>query len=284
MEILIIGGSRFLGPILIEQLLKNGHSLSVFNRGTIKSEYTSGVHFIKGDRNGSFNIDDHFDVVIDTCAYTGIHTKKTLDDLDFDFFLHIGTVASYKRTELFPLTESSEIGEWPLWGDYNKGKVECENVLEKSGVKYASLRPVYILGPNNYVDREHFIYSCIKRGVPLRLPGNGQALVQFVFCKDVVDSIVLIAENKDIGAFNCAGDEVITLIGLVQSMGKIAGKSPKIEFNPEADGVHFDESEFPFANENMVCSNEKIKKAGIGFTPLITGLKADYQHHYKKSI
>ena len=36
MEILIIGGSRFLGPILIEQLLKNGHSLSVFNRGTIK--------------------------------------------------------------------------------------------------------------------------------------------------------------------------------------------------------------------------------------------------------
>ena len=55
-------------------------------------------------------------------------------------------------------------------------------------------------------------------------------------------------------------------------------------FNPETDGERFDENEFPFANENMICSNEKIKKLGIKFTPLITGLETDYLNHYKKSL
>ena len=44
------------------------------------------------------------------------------------------------------MTEESEIGDWPLWGDYNKGKVECEKVLEENQVKHSNLRPVYILG------------------------------------------------------------------------------------------------------------------------------------------
>ena len=273
-----------MGPLLIEQLLNDGHNLVVYNRGTIRSEYGENVQFIKGDRNDGFRIDEHFDVVIDTCAYTSLHTQKAIDDLDFDFFLHIGTVASYKKTEIFPLSESSKLGEWPLWGAYNKGKVDCEKVLENSGIKYASLRPVYILGPGNYVDREHFIYSHIDKSLPLKLPGNGEALIQFVFCKDVVNSIVSIAQNKFVGAFNCAGDEAITLKGLVEAMGEIVDKTPNLVFNPETDGERFDENEFPFANENMICSNEKIKKLGIKFTPLITGLETDYLNHYKKSL
>lgn len=283
MDILVIGGSRFVGPLLVERLLRKKHRVTVFNRGFLQSHY-KGVEFVQGDRDDGFRIKERFDAVIDMCAYTPRQTKTALEQIDSGFFVHMSTAAVYKKTEIFPLTEQSPIGDWPLWGDYNKGKVGCERVLEESGVRFAAIRPVYILGPKNYCDRERFIYSRIRAGVPLVIPGNGKALIQFVFAKDVAESIALVTEKKAKGAFNCAGDEAITLRGLVEEMGKIVGKTPLYRFNPERDGENFDDTEFPFANENFVCSNARLRKLGMEFTSLLKGLKEDYQNYYSKVV
>ena len=112
MDILIIGGSRFVGPLLVGKLLGNGHKVTIFNRG--HHPKPSGVSFIKGDRNREFNLKQKFDLVIDMCAYTGEQTKTAIDSLDFDFFIHFSTAAAYKKTMDFPLTEDSPLGDWPL--------------------------------------------------------------------------------------------------------------------------------------------------------------------------
>ncbi|MFH1520352.1 MAG: NAD-dependent epimerase/dehydratase family protein [Candidatus Micrarchaeota archaeon] len=280
MNILVIGGSRFVGPLLVIQLLAKNYNITLFNRGLIRSAYEN-LTFIKGDRNNGFSIDEHFDIVIDMCAYNGIQTRTALEQIDFDFFIHFSTAAVYKKTNQFPLTEDSPLGIWPLWGDYNKGKVECEQILSKSGINFATIRPVYILGSDNYCDRERFIYSRIKSNQPLILPGNGQAMIQFVFAKDVANSIALIAENKVTGNYNCVGDEKISLHDLVMEMGKIVGQKPSLKFNLNTDGENFDEREFPFANETFLCSNKKLKSLGVKFTPLLKGLKEDYQFYSK---
>ncbi len=282
MKVLVIGGSRFVGPYIVDTLLKDGHEVTLFNRGRVQIKYGKGVRFVKGDRNKGFNIKEHFDAVIDNCAYTGDQTKSALDQLDFDFFLNFGTAASYRRTGMFPLTEESALGDWPAWGDYNKGKVECENVLKGSGVRYASIRPVYILGPKNYVDRESFIYSRLLKSTPLKIPGNGEAVVQFVFAKDVAASIVMLVTKKLSGAFNCAADDAITLNDLIEKMGEIVGKTPVVEHNLSTDGAKWNDDEFPFANENFFCRNDKLKALGIRFTPLLAGLREDYKNYYKK--
>lgn len=283
MNILIIGGSRFVGPLLIKKLQEKRHAVTVFNRGILQSTY-SNLRFIQGDRNNGFFIPQHFDVVIDMCAYTGEQTTQALKDLHFDFFVHFSTVAVYKKTTHFPLTEQSEIGSWPLWGSYNKGKVACEKVLQKSGITHATLRPVYILGGNNYLDRERFMYAHIKNKKPLLLPGDGSAQVQFVFVEDVAASLALLAEKKVAGIFNCAEDEVVSLQELVTMMGKIVGVKPVLHYNKETDGALHNEQEFPFANETFYCENEKLKKLGLSFTPLLYGLERDYQQYYKKII
>ena len=116
MKILIIGGSRFVGPLVVEKLIKRKHDITIFNRGKIQSNYTN-VKFIQGDRKNGFNIKDKFDVVIDTCAYKGEHIQKAINELKFDYYLNFSTAAVYKKTTKFPLTEESETGDWPLWGD-----------------------------------------------------------------------------------------------------------------------------------------------------------------------
>lgn len=284
MKVLIIGGARFVGPVLVSKLIAKNHQITIFNRGQHTTEYPAGVEFVKGDRNEGFKLDQHYDVVIDMCAYTGPQTKTALEQLSYGFFIHFGTAAAYAKSEIFPLTEDSPVGEWPAWGDYNKGKVECEQELEKSGKKYASIRPVYILGVANYMDRESFIYKQLHSGAAITLPGNGQAVSNFVFVQDVADILVMLAEKQFTGAFNCAGDESITMLGLVQEQAKLLGVEPKVTYNPAADGANHIEDEFPFANENFVCSNQKLKDLGFSFTPLLAGIKADYEAYYRQRL
>lgn len=284
MRILVVGGSRFVGPILVKKLLRRKHSLVIFNRGTHKFDYNSNVTYIKGNRDFPVKIPGHFDVVIDTCAYNAKQLKNVINYINFDYFVNFGTVASYKKTNTFPLTESSPLGSWPLFGDYNRGKVDCEKFLLKSSIKYSSIRPVYILGRANYLDREKFIYSNIFKGQKIIIPGNGQAVNQFVFAEDVANAIAFLTEGKVQGVFNCAGDETITLQGLVEVMAKIVGRKAMITFNAKTDGSKFNEQEFPFANEKILCSNNKIKELGIKFLPLIRTLQLDYGNYYKNLI
>ncbi len=284
MKILIIGGSRFVGPLLVHKLVKQNHDVTLFNRGTHKVKLPTSVSEVVGNRNIKLNVAGHFNVVIDMCAYNGNHTEAAINNLSFDFFIHFGSVASYKKTEVFPLDEKSETGFWPFMGDYSKGKVECEYVLEKSGIKYATIRPTYILGANNYVDREKFIYSKLKNGEEIILPGNGQAVTQYVFAEDVANILCHIVEKQATGAYNCAGDELVTLKGLVEMMADIQGTKPNISYNTNADGSDHNEDEFPFANENLICNNRRSNELGYSYIKLYDGLKSDYLAYYKSVI
>jgi nucleoside-diphosphate-sugar epimerase len=204
-----------------------------------------------------------------------------LRELKFDYYLHVSTVAVYQKSEQFPLNEKSSLGTWPCWGDYNVGKVASEQAVRATNIPHAIIRPVYILGTENHVPREEFMYRKIAHEEKIMLPGNGQAIVQFTFVDDVVNAMVQLVEKKTGGAFNCAGDELITLKGLVEMMAEIVGGRAHITYNPATDGIYHNETEFPFANEHMVCSNAKIKRLGVTFTPLEEGLRADYESYYK---
>ena len=273
-----------MGKYLVRRLVKKGHHITVFNRGTRKEDYPEGVDYIRGDRDKGFRIQEKFSAVVDMCAYRGEQTRRALAELTFDYFLHMSTAAVYKKSEVFPLSEESPIGSWPVWGAYNKEKVACEEVLQKSRIAYASLRPVYIFGSANYVDRERFLYHHLKNGKTIFLPGNGQALLQFVFAEEVAEALAMLAEQKITGIFNCGGDECITPRGLVEIMGRVIGKKPMVECNPYTDGANHLIEEFPFANENIFITNEKIKNLGVKFVSLYEGLKRDYERYYQNIL
>ncbi len=281
-KVLIIGGTRFIGPALIEALLRHGnYSVTAFNRGITHKTMPSGVWHVQGDRKNGFNIDERFDAVIDLCAYTGEDTKRALSELTCGFFIHMSTAVVYKKPEIFPVDETAPLGFWPLWGEYNEGKVECEEVIQKSDVSYASVRPVYILGPKNYCERESFIYSRLKQDEPIILPGDGNAKIQFVFAREVAASLLFILEKRAKGCYNIAGDDVPTLRGLVEMMARVSGFRPRIRHDFLAGGERFNPQEFPFANESLWVKTDKIKSLGMSFAPLEKSLKEDYETYYK---
>jgi len=117
------------------------------------------------------------------------------------------------------------------------------------------------------------------------MPGNGACLNQFVFANEVASCLYHLGKNKISGAYNCAGDEYISLHNLVTQMASICGHEAHIEFDMSHDGSDLDESLFPFSNENFIIDNTLIKKTlGISFDKLLPRLKRDWENYYKDNL
>ena len=75
MKILIIGGTNFIGPSVVRQLITMGHDVTVFHRGQTKADLPKNVHHIFGERSQLRDYKSDFeslslDVVVDMISYT----------------------------------------------------------------------------------------------------------------------------------------------------------------------------------------------------------------------
>jgi len=50
MHILVIGGTNFMGPLVVRSLSQQGHEITVFHRGQTQADLPRGVREILGDR------------------------------------------------------------------------------------------------------------------------------------------------------------------------------------------------------------------------------------------
>jgi 2'-hydroxyisoflavone reductase len=70
MDLLFIGGSRFIGKHAVIEAVERGHSVALFNRGNQPLPSKEARH-IRGDRNHDLErlAGERFDAVIDTSGY-----------------------------------------------------------------------------------------------------------------------------------------------------------------------------------------------------------------------
>jgi len=70
MNLLIIGGTQFVGRHIVKTALQQNHDISLLSRGT-KNVFTE-LELLKADRNELSDLDQlkgrSWDIVIDTCA------------------------------------------------------------------------------------------------------------------------------------------------------------------------------------------------------------------------
>src|SRR5258708_6303784 len=71
MNLLILGGTRFLGRHLVQAAVDHGHNVTLFNRGVSAPELFPEIEQLHGNRDGDLEAlrGRSWDVVIDTCGY-----------------------------------------------------------------------------------------------------------------------------------------------------------------------------------------------------------------------
>jgi nucleoside-diphosphate-sugar epimerase len=304
MNILIIGGSRYVGPTLIE-ILRAHNKLTVFNRGRLQDKYPSGIIFIRGDRKKSLNIRGHFDAVIDMCAYNPKDVIDVFNNISMDQYLYISSAGVYAKSnhESKKLSENSKLTKSK--NPYIHNKILCEKIVQKYSKKnlYSTknkekknkknnptlctiLRPSHIFTRSKLSNREYLIYSKIVHNKEICLSNNGKTLINPVFTSDVAKAISLLIHKKCSGTYNCVGDSIITHEELVKKMGVLCHKKPIIikKNNNKAYDNPSDPRYFPFSSNSEKYSNKKIKNAGMKFKSFHNGLKEDYLMYYRKEL
>lgn len=285
MKILVMGGNQFLGKALTEKLLAQKYEVFVLNRGSRKN-LTEATH-IKVDRDNYNELEEKlknfkFDIIVDISAYTGLQVKNFYQIMKgkFQQYILISSASIYNNTKEFPVSEASSIGENPIWGDYAKNKFLAEQEVLKMEENYTILRPFYIYGIGNNLDREQYIFSRIENKFPVYLPDDGENIIQFGYIDDLVDSIIYSFNNKKFykEVFNISGDESISIKNFVDLCAKIMNKEVDIKYIQCNEKIKARDW-FPFRNTDLYGSIEKIKLTGFkNKYSLETGLKKTYMY------
>lgn len=289
-KVLVMGGNQFLGKAVTEKLLELNYCVYVLNRGTRKN--LLGANFLKCDRNNKIELEEitrehYFDIVIDISAYTLQDVKIFKEALKgrYTHYIFISSASIYKDVVSYPLKEESLVGANHIWGDYAENKYLAENYIKenakKNSYKYTILRPFYIYGPENNLDRESYIFSRIKNDLPIFVPNLGSEIIQLGYIDDLVNAIIYSFENKKFynEVFNISGEESITIKKYIEICAETLSKEAKI-YNVNLENEKLKARDwFPFRNVHLFGSIDKIKKTNfIIDTDIKKGLNLTYNY------
>ena len=158
MEILILGGTQFVGKHLVFESLKRNHNVTLFNRGISNPNLFSDVDYIIGDRNKSEDLmnlkNKQWDVVIDVPHFQPDIVKKSIDIL-FDNvkrYVFISTMSVYD-VEISDMMESYDKSYQGWYSEYCKDKLECERLFIGKELKSLIFRPGIICGDGDNTNR-----------------------------------------------------------------------------------------------------------------------------------
>ena len=215
-NILVIGGSYFLGRVFVEELVReSGWSIYVLNRGNLPLGM-EGVQEIVADRSDTDRLKEviprlDWHAVVDFCAYIPRDITSLFGVLpsgSVNHYIYISTTSVYKNTLILPIKEDSEklTGPQPELGPaaanyaYNKWQAEqalMEQCRERR-IHYTSLRPAIIYGKYNYAPRESYFFDLINQQKIIVVPDNNLALFNFVSVWDVARIILLCLGNEKV--------------------------------------------------------------------------------------
>ncbi len=255
MDLLVIGGTRFVGRHLVEAALARGDRVTLFNRGQSApplAPLPAGVTVLRGDRQGDLSVlaGGRWDAVIDTCAYLPADADRMARHLaqGVGRYALISSVSAYASAAL-PNTEGAALGriddpETTVVDGRTYGplKALCEAaVVQQIGASCSLLiRPGLVVGPFDPTQRFTWWPARLARaavdGLPVLAPGDAQRALQFIDARDLAAFVLHALDAGASGAFNAAAPPgFTTMVGLLQACGDAAGVAPRLQWITDAD-------------------------------------------------
>jgi 2'-hydroxyisoflavone reductase len=217
MNILVLGGTKFLGKHIVEEALRRGHKVTIFNRGSTNNDLFPEVEKLIGNRDGDLRplSGRKWDAVVDTCGYVPRIVRASAQLLaescsHYTFISSISVYADFSQTNI---DETAQVGtldnettEEVNGETYGPLKALCEKeVLTAFPEGALIIRPGLIVGPDDYTDRFTYWPVRIARGGEVLAPGNPNARVQFIDVRDLASFALSLIERRQKGIYNVTG-------------------------------------------------------------------------------
>lgn len=227
MNVLFIGGTGLISTAIAQQLLEQGHGVTLFNRGQSQNRLPEGasVDVLHGDRKDyaafeSLFADRTYDIVVDMVSFHPNDAASAVRAFAgrCGQFLHCSTVCVYSGPPHSIPTPETE--PYHSIGQYGKNKIAIEELLldahAKQSFPVTILRPSHSYGEGGSLIRpwgpaDTFI-DRLRKGKPLVVPGDGQGLWASCHVDDVARGFIgTMGRAQCIGqAYNITGEENLT--------------------------------------------------------------------------
>jgi nucleoside-diphosphate-sugar epimerase len=268
MRILVIGGTRFMGPYVVQTLHDAGHKLAVFHRGQTAGNLPDGVQSIEGNRQQLPQYAKELqaftpEIILDMMAmveedaqevaelFTGI-ARRVVTLSSQDVYRAFGRV-NFKESgpaDPLPITEDSPLREnlYPYrgtpvanrhegrWRD-NYDKILVERVvMGNPQLPGTILRLPAVYGPGDHQHRMFFYIKHMDDGRPAILLDEAEASWRWThgYVENVAHAITLAVLNDRAAGriYNVGEPFTLSLEERVQKIGEAAGWSGKIVLAP----------------------------------------------------
>ncbi len=264
MQILILGGTYFIGRHIALELESAGHTITLLNRGTRRTPHAT----LCADRNDPQEVraalrGRSFDVVIDTSCYDAMQAVIAEGALSgrYGRWLFLSTASVYGDRAPRPLSERSPPEGSASFGSYGVKKADAERVLtELCGRGLDVLRSAYVYGPGNNLARETFIWARLLAGEEIYVPGDGAERVSFIHVADLARAVRTLVERPTDSArvYNVAHPQRVTLREWVLSLARQAGVSAALQSVP-TERLGIDARQFfPFRDLDLSLDVSRI--------------------------
>ncbi len=285
MNLLILGGTQFIGRHIVETLLATGHHLTVFNRGKSPDELPAGVVRLRGDRDqGPHGLralhGRTWDACVDVCGYTARQVRPSAELLRdrVGRYVYISAVSAYGDPverpvrETHPLQPPASEDVTEVNGEtYGALKVTCENIVrEVYPDRSTLLRPQIVAGPYDPSGRYPYWVRRATLGGEMLAPGDGSDHLQVIDVRDLARFTRTVLDQGLNGSFNMAGPR-ITWAEFMRVLGAESVVWVPAEILQNADLTFHEQlplyrPELGPRSSLMDVSSEKARAAGLTLT------------------
>jgi nucleoside-diphosphate-sugar epimerase len=243
-NILVMGGTRFFGKLLVQRLVQAGHRVTIATRGYAPDPFGKRIERIRVDRRNetamraAFGRTGGYDLVYDQMCYSPLDAaiavrvfagkvKRYIMTSTVDVYRGLPgrSDAPFPEDALNVLAQPIDTG-YP-WHDpalasqsYIKGKRQAEAYLYRAGsLPLVTARIGHVLaGPEDFTGRLAYYVDLVRQNAPLRY-SNAAARSSFVSAPAIADFLAWAGTQQFEGPVNAACDGALSAFDLHQRVG-----------------------------------------------------------------
>ncbi|MBQ7774412.1 MAG: NAD-dependent epimerase/dehydratase family protein [Lachnospiraceae bacterium] len=272
MKILVIGGTRYFGIHMVNELLSKGHEVTIATRGNAIDSFGDKVKRIIFERTKEESVREtlsgtHYDVVIDKIAYCSNDIKYVMDIIDCDKYIYMSSTSVYEPKHINTVEGDFDgIGNELIWCDrkafsYEQIKRQAEYALWQQYAErnWVAVRYPFAIGKDDYTKRLLFYVEHTMKSIPMNID-NIDYQMSYIRSDEAGKFLAFLVDKDFTGAINGASDGTI-------SIGEVIGYVEEKTGNKAIINVEGEEAPYNGEPEYSICT-DKAKSLGYQFTEL----------------
>ena len=258
-KIFVTGGTGFIGGLLVQRLVEEGHQVVTLLRSPEKAHQLAhpNIQLVKGDLSDVEALEKGMKdatEVYHLAAFASVWAAgNTFEEVNIDGTVNVLQAARKMGVQKVVITSTAGVigpaidgpvnedtkREVDFFTDYERTKYKSEIIAKEyaaQGQHIVIVNPtrVYGPGPLNVSNSVTKLIKQYSEGSWKFMPGDGNSTGNYVFVEDVVNGQLLAMDNGRSGERYLLGGEDATYHKLFDTIGELAGKKHQLYKMPLA--------------------------------------------------